>query len=209
MSRINLKGIKIISKRKLPKKITVYDFEVEDAHHYILAQSKIISHNSYFPTREMAGGGGLKYAASGILSLAKSKDRDEKSKEVTGNIIKVMVVKSRFTKEQKRVETLLRFDGGLDRYYGLLPIAEKYGIFKKKPKGYEMPDGSTAYEKNINKNPEKYYTAEVMALLEDACQKEFKFNRGEAGEALEEEVDDIIGTEVEREEDMPQHDNDE
>lgn len=164
---------------------------------------------AYFPTKEMAGGGGLKYAASGILSLAKSKERDEKSKEVTGNIIKVMVVKSRFTKEQKRVETLLRFDGGLDRYYGLLPIAEKYGIFKKKPKGYEMPDGSTAYEKNINKNPEKYYTAEVMALLEDACQKEFKFNRGAAGEALEEEVDDIIGAEVEKEEDMPQHDNDE
>lgn len=174
--------MKIAKIKKVPSQ-TTYDIEVKNSHHYIL-ENGVISHNS--------GGGGLKYAASGILFLAKSKDRDEKTKEVTGNIIKVTVAKSRFTKEQKKVETLLRFDGGLDRYYGLLPIAEKYGIFIKKSKGYEMPDGSTAYEKNIIANPEKYYTAEVMERLEQACQKEFKFNRADAADDLDTEVGEIF-----------------
>ena len=40
------------------------------------------------------------------------------------------------------VKLKLNFETGLDRYYGLLDIAEKYGIFKKVSTRYELPDGS-------------------------------------------------------------------
>ena len=42
---------------------------------------------AYVPTKEMGGGSGLKYAASTIIFLTKSKERDSK-KEIVGNIIK-------------------------------------------------------------------------------------------------------------------------
>ena len=51
---------------------------------------------AYIPTKEMGGGSGLKYAASTIIYLSKSKEKD--GKEVIGNLIKCKTAKSRLTK---------------------------------------------------------------------------------------------------------------
>lgn len=128
---------------------------------------------SMFPQKVMGGGTGLRYAASTVLFLSKRKEKIDN--EVVGNVIHCKLDKGRFTKENMMVDVLLRYDTGLNKYYGLLPIAEKYGIFKKVSTRYEMPDGSKAFEKNINENPEKYYTDEVMKQLEEAVSKEFKY----------------------------------
>jgi len=133
---------------------------------------------SYVPTKEMGGGSGLKYAASTIAFLGKKKEKDGDG-DVVGNIIKIKMQKSRFTKEHSQVEVLLTFNKGLDRYYGLLEIAEKYGIFKKVSTRYELPDGKTAFGKQINSEPEKYYTMEVMEQLEKAVAKEYKYGNNE------------------------------
>ena len=79
---------------------------------------------SYVPTKEMGGGTGLKYAASTIIYLSKSKERDSK-KEVVGNIIKCEAKKSRLTIEGSKVATRLFFDErGLDKYLSLIHISE-------------------------------------------------------------------------------------
>lgn len=132
---------------------------------------------AYVPTKVMGGGQGLRYAASQIVFLSKKKDRN--GTEVVGNIIHCKMDKSRFTKENKQVDVRLSYDTGLDRYYGLLDLAEKYGVFKKTGTRYEMPDGSKIFGKNIEENPEKYYTKDVMDLLEEAAAKEFKYGKGE------------------------------
>lgn len=128
---------------------------------------------SYVPTKEMGGGTGLKYAASTIAYLSKRKEKD--GTEIIGNIIKVKMHKSRLSKENKDVSVLLTYDKGLDRYYGLLDLAEKYEIFKKVSTRYELPDGSKVFGKAINTDPEKYFTPEVMEQLEEAAKKEFKY----------------------------------
>tara|TARA_B100001093_G_scaffold128844_1_gene121340 strand:- start:18577 stop:19641 length:1065 start_codon:yes stop_codon:yes gene_type:complete len=128
---------------------------------------------SYIPTKEMGGGTGLKYAASSIAYLSKKKERD--GTEIVGNIIKCKMHKSRISKENKDVEVLLHYEKGLDRYYGLLPLAEKYGIIKKVSTRFELPDGSKVFGKTINSDPEKYFTEEIMARLEDAARKEFLY----------------------------------
>lgn len=129
---------------------------------------------SYVPTTEMGGGTGLKYAASTIVYLSKKKDKDSDG-DVVGNIINCKLYKSRFTKENKIVSVKLNYDTGLDPYYGLVDVALETGIFKKVSTRIELPDGSTAFEKNINDNPEKYFTPEVLKSLEDAVAKEFKY----------------------------------
>ena len=143
---------------------------------------------SYIPQKEISGGSGLKYAASSIAMLTKKKDKD--GTDVIGNIIKVTMHKSRFTKEQKKVEVKLSYDKGLDRYYGLLDLAEKYEIIKKVSTRYEMPDGSKVFGKAINENPEKYFTDEIMAQLEMAANAEFLYGQDDVEEKQIEEVVD-------------------
>jgi len=143
---------------------------------------------AYIPTKEISGGSGLKYAASSIVMLGKKKDRD--GTDVVGNIIKVTMHKSRFTKEQKKVEVKLSYTSGLDRYYGLVDLAEKYGIFKKVATRIELPDGRKVYAKAIYSNPSEYFTDDIMAQIEVAAGKEFKYGQVGVDEVVEEEVSD-------------------
>ena len=128
---------------------------------------------SMFPQKEMGGGSGLKYAASSIIYLSKKKEKD--GTEVVGNIIHCKNHKSRLTKENKMVDVRLTYDRGLDKYYGLLELAEKYGIFKKVSTRFELPDGSKQFGKTILSSPDTYFTEEVMKQLDEAANKEFKY----------------------------------
>ncbi|AOV61854.1 recombination protein [Synechococcus phage S-WAM2] len=129
---------------------------------------------SYVPTKEMGGGTGLKYAASTIIYLSKSKERDSK-KEVIGNIIKCEAKKSRLTIEGSKVATRLFFDErGLDKYYGLLELGEEHGVFKRSGNRIVINE-SSVYPSAILADPEKYFTPEVMEQLEEAAQKEFSY----------------------------------
>lgn len=132
---------------------------------------------SYVPMKEIGGGTGLKYAASTIAMLGKKKDKE--GTEVVGNIIKVKTYKSRFSKENKDVEVRLSFDKGLDRYFGLLPLAEKYDIIKKVSTRYELPDGSKVFGKAINQDPEKYFTKDLLDKLDDAAKQEYSYGQDE------------------------------
>jgi len=129
---------------------------------------------AYVPTKEMGGGSGLKYAASTIIFLSKSKERDSK-KEIVGNIIKCEAKKSRFTQENSKVETRLFYDErGLDRYYGLLELGEKHGVFERKGNRVVVGE-SSVFPSVILANPEKYFTPEVMMALDKAAEKEFGY----------------------------------
>ena len=128
---------------------------------------------SYVPAKEMGGGSGLKYAASTIIYLSKSKEKD--GTEVVGNIIKCKTFKSRFTKENSQVATRLFYDErGLDPYYGLLELGEKYGVFTKTGNRYNMGE-KKVYPKEVLKNPEVYFTPEVMQALDECAKKEFSY----------------------------------
>jgi RecA/RadA recombinase len=128
---------------------------------------------AYVPTKEMGGGSGLKYAASTIVHLSKKKEKD--GTEVIGNIIKAKTAKSRLSKENQDVEIRLFYDErGLDRYYGLLELGELGGMWKNVAGRYEI-DGKKLYAKEILKNPEKYFTPEVMQALDETARKEFSY----------------------------------
>ena len=142
---------------------------------------------SYIPTNEIAGGSGLKYTASTIAMLGKKKDRD--GTDVVGNIIKVTMYKSRLSKENKRVEVKLSYKTGLDRYYGLVDIAVKHGIFNKVSTRIELPDGTKTFEKSIYKDPEKHFTKDILDLIDKAAKKEFAYGEEDADQVVEEEYE--------------------
>ena len=126
---------------------------------------------AYVPTKEMGGGTGLKYAASTILFLSKKKEKD--GTEIVGNIIKVKAHKSRFTKENSDIETRLYYDSRvLDKYYGLLELGEKYGVFERVGNRIKL-DGGSVYPSVIYKDPDKYFTPEILQALDECARKEF------------------------------------
>jgi len=147
-----------LGKAKIPMIITNHTYDVV---------------GSMFPTKEMGGGSGLKYAASSIVYLSKKKEKD--GTEVIGNIIHCKNHKSRLTQENKMVDVRLTYNKGLDKYYGLLDLALKYGMFKQVSTRIELPDGTKQYAKTINNEPEKYFTQDIMDLLNEAASKEFKY----------------------------------
>lgn len=129
---------------------------------------------SFYPTKEMGGGSGLKYAASSIIYLSKKKDKD--GTEVIGNIIHCKNQKSRLTIENKMVDVRLGYQSGIDRYYGLLEFGEKHGVFTKSGNRYDM-NGTQMYAKSIYADPQKYFTDEVMKKLDDAASQEFMYGQ--------------------------------
>jgi len=133
---------------------------------------------SYVPVKKMGGGSGLEYAASTIVFLSKKKDKtldDDGGR--TGAVITAHLKKSRMTIEDKKVETWLNYSHGLDPYYGLLDLSEKFGIVKKVSTRYEFPDGSKAFEKEIKKNPTKFFTTDILEQIDDACKTEFLYGK--------------------------------
>ena len=161
-----------LGKAKVPMVVTNHTYDVV---------------GSMFPTKEMGGGSGLKYAASSIVYLSKKKEKD--GTEVVGNIVHCKNAKSRLTIENKMVDVRLMYERGLDRYYGLLELALKYGIFKSVSTRIELPDGTKTFGKTINNQPEKFFTEEVMAQLDEAANKEFKY--GQRVEEIEEEDEPV------------------
>ena len=147
-----------LGKAKVPMVVTNHTYDVV---------------GSMFPTKEMGGGSGLKYAASSIIYLSKKKEKD--GTEVIGSIVHCKNAKSRLTVENKMVDVRLTYTKGLDRYYGLLDLALKYGIFKKVSTRYELPDGSKQFGKTILNDPETYFTDEIMSKLDESASKEFKY----------------------------------
>lgn len=172
VEQVRMKELKIKTITKCDKQ-DVYDISVDQYENYILSNG-VITHNS-----------GLKYTASTIVYLSKKKDKD--GTEVIGNIIKAKLQKSRFTKENAFVEIKLTYSKGLDRYYGLLNIAEKYNIIKKVSTRYEMPDGSKVFGKALNDNPEKYFTQDVLEKIDAVCKLEFLYGQGNDAPTNDEE----------------------
>ncbi len=139
----------------------VYDISVEKYENYIL-ENGVVTHNS-----------GLQYASSTIVYLSKSKEKD--GTEVIGNIIRAKTQKSRLSKENQEVQIRLYYDErGLDKYYGLLELGEIGGMWKNVAGRYEI-DEKKIYAKQILKNPEEYFTPEVMEKLDVIAKGEFSY----------------------------------
>jgi hypothetical protein len=88
------------------------------------------------------------------------------------------------------VETLLNYQKGIDKYYGLLPLAEKLGVVQKVANKYEFPSGTKEYESVIIKNPAKFFTTEILDLIDSKCKVEFMYGN-------DDEEDDLSADETE------------
>lgn len=128
---------------------------------------------SPFSPTAINGGKSVYYASTLILSLRKSLSKD--GKEVIGSIVKMTTEKSRLTKEKQTVETVINFDGGLDRYHGLVDLAIESGAIEYNGRQFII-DGKKVWGKTIASNPEQYFTKEVLDKIDTYCQKKYLYD---------------------------------
>jgi RecA/RadA recombinase len=152
----------------------------------LIANHVYSSMDMYSPV-VISGGGGALYAASTIITLTKAKLKE--GDEVVGNVLRATTYKSRYSKEQQKAELRLDFKKGLDRYYGLLPIAEEAKLIVKKGRKYELPDGRLVWEREINKEPEKVFTKEILDLIDEACKKKYLLGGGDSDDEEQINID--------------------
>lgn len=143
----------------------------------LIVTNHVYKSTGMFPTTEVAGGGGLKYAADIIITMGKSKDKDKDSKEVRGNIVYLQAAKSRLVKQYSQAKCYISYSKGLDRFYGLLDFALESGVFKKEATRLVMPDGKKIFEKELNANPAQYYTDDVLKQIDAFVQLKFGYGK--------------------------------
>ena len=85
------------------------------------------------------------------------------------------------------METLLDYADGIDPYYGLVDLAEKFGIIKKVSTRYELPNGTKVFESAILKEPEKYFTKDILDQIDEGCKNEFLYGKSNVADSGDEE----------------------
>lgn len=83
-----------------------------------------------YPKDIVSGGTGVVYSADTIWILGRQQEKD--GTEVIGYNFVINVEKSRFVKEKSKIPITVSFEGGIDRYSGLLDVALE-GKFLVKP----------------------------------------------------------------------------
>jgi len=87
-----------------------------------------------FPKDIVGGGTGSYYSADTIWILGRQQDKN--GGEITGYNFIINVEKSRYVREKSKIPITVSFDGGIQRYSGLLEIALEGGFVQKPSPGW-------------------------------------------------------------------------
>jgi hypothetical protein len=122
----------LIAKITELKNLPVYDISVLDAEHYVL-ENGVISHNS-----------GVQLSANTVFIVGRSQEKE--GTDVVGWNFTLNVEKSRFVKEKSKLSFLVTYEGGINKWSGLLDLALEYGNVVKPSNGwYSRKDEEQKY----------------------------------------------------------------
>lgn len=113
---MKIKSIKSIGKRK------VYDISVQDVEHYIL-ENGVVTHNT-----------GLIYSANTAFIIGKSQEKD--GNDLIGYNFTLNVEKSRYVREKSKLVFTVTYEGGIQKYSGLLELGLESGAVIKPSNGW-------------------------------------------------------------------------
>lgn len=82
----------------------------------------------------VSGGTGIMYSSNNVWIIGRSQDKD--GTDLLGYDFTINIEKSRFVKEKSKLSFNVRFDGGIDKYSGLLDLALESGHVKKPSNGW-------------------------------------------------------------------------
>lgn len=136
--------------------------------------------------KKQAGGSGPLYMASVIVQMAKKAERAEDSKNkdsnteithlakgINGLTLRALTTKNRFVAPFLETEMYLNFRTGLNKYSGLLEMAEGYGVIEKQGHRYVFNGETLGFFKDWKDNDEVW--AKIIPVLDKKLQVELAF----------------------------------
>lgn len=79
-------------------------------------------------SKDVVGGGtGSYYSADNIFILGRQQEKNKTTNEIEGYTFVINVEKSRYVREKSKIPFLVTFDGGINKYAGLLEMAQETG----------------------------------------------------------------------------------
>lgn len=100
----------------------------------LLAVNHTYKEIGMFPKDIVSGGTGVYYSANNIWILGRRQNKE--GTEVTGYDFVINVEKSRFVKEKAKIPISVTWEGGIERYSGLLEVALAGGFVAKPSNGW-------------------------------------------------------------------------
>lgn len=113
---MKIKTIKPVGKQP------VYDISVKDVEHYVL-ENGVVTHNT-----------GPMYSADTVIIFGKSQEKD--GSDLAGWTFTMNIEKSRRVKEKSKLPFTVMFEGGIQKWSGILDIAQDLGFVKKPSNGW-------------------------------------------------------------------------
>jgi len=92
-----------------------------------------------FPKAIVSGGTGIYYSADNIWILGRQQDK--KGQEIQGYHFVINVEKSRYVKEKSKIPISVSWEGGVEKYSGLLEVALETGHVEKPSAGWYQKSG--------------------------------------------------------------------
>ena len=136
--------------------------------------------------KKQAGGSGPLYMASVIVQMAKkterasdSKNKDSNTtmtslaKDINGLTLRAFTTKNRFVVPFLETEMYLNFKTGLNKYSGLLEMAEGYGVLEKQGHRHALNGEVLGFFKDF-KDDETVWE-KILPLLENKLNQELSF----------------------------------
>lgn len=152
---------------------------------------------SIYSSDEMSSGSGLKYSASSIVYISKSKEKE--GTDIVGVLLRFKTIKSRLSRENRDVQVRLFYDErGLDRYYGLFELGVESGVIKRENQKTYSFDGKRFSKADIVDHPETFFTQEVLEKLDEYAQQKFCYGSTlvcESDSESESEEEEVNGEE--------------
>jgi RecA/RadA recombinase len=107
-----------------------------------------------YPKDIVGGGTGAMYSSDTVWILGRQQEKD--GNEISGYHFIINVEKSRYVKEKSKIPISISWDGGINKWSGLLECALEHGsVIKPKVGWYSIPGGEKSFrEKQIINNSE-------------------------------------------------------
>jgi RecA/RadA recombinase len=119
-----------------------------------------------FSKAVMSGGTGGMYSANQVFIIGKAQEKD--GSDLVGYNFTINIEKSRFVREKSKFPFLVTFEGGINKYSGLLDVALEAGYVTKPSNGWYAKVNQETGEIGEKKRHADTQTAEFMdSLLND------------------------------------------
>jgi len=159
----------------------------------LLAINHTYKEMGLFPKDVVSGGTGIYYSADNIWIIGRRQNKT--GTEVTGYDFIVNIEKSRYVKEKSKIPISVSWDGGIERYSGLLDVALAGGFVVKPSNGwYQLVDTDTGAAVGTKCREKETLTFDFWSgIIDNEKFRTFVKNQYSVGLKLEVEFDEIVG----------------